>query len=307
MGEVHEGEAVGSWRTSYELVKKLGRGGFSTIHLVKETKSGTLFAAKRANLVAATSETRLRSMREVKVHSTLQPHPFLVKFHEAYIAKGSRESFIVMEYCSGGDLFSRLRDHAVRKVRIPEGTIAEWFTSIVLAISHMHKLSLVHGDLKSANVLFAEDGSIRICDFGMCDKPAAPHRQQALKRLHEVNGTPDYMSPELLPPSFGAPSFATDLWATGVLLYEMAALRLPFGGDGGGGRTLENIAERITKHPHDPLPGGCSAALESTVAALLSKKPAGRPTTVQLLESSFCAQALPSLQASPSCARFSLT
>lgn len=122
-----------------------------------------------------------------------------------------------------------------------------------------------------------------------------------------MNGTPDYMSPESLPPTFGPPSPATDMWAAGVLLYEMAALRLPFGGDGGGGRGLEDTAERIIKHPHDPLPGGCSAALEATISALLSKKPSGRPLAAQLLASPFCSQAIPTLQAHPSCSRFSLS
>eukprot|EP00727_Mastigamoeba_balamuthi_P006559 m51a1_g2523 putative protein kinase domain protein (719) ;mRNA; f:225399-227848 len=279
----------GNWKDTYEVVKQIGRGGFSKIFLVRRKDTGGLFAAKRTDLAAAAAESRLKAVNEMKVHSSIPDHPFIVPFYEAY-HKANSVAVIIMRHCDGGDLYTVIQNTAAKGEHIPEPQIAEWFVEITLAVQHLHYCKYLHADLKSANILL-HNGLVQLCDFGMTDRPVQSHKREALKHHKEINGTPDYMSPEQL--NYAPPSTATDVWALGILLYEMAALKLPF-----SGRTLAEKAEHIQKHPYETLPP-VSTQLATLIATILSKRPQVRPTTAQILGSAFCEETTRRLLESP--------
>ncbi len=100
-----------------------------------------------------------------------------------------------------------------------------WFSQLLLAVDYLHSLNLIHQDLKSANVFMNQDFRVQLGDFGMVGAPLQAIKAVRLfKEKQEVNGTYQYMSPELL--QYEPPSFRSDCWALGVILYEVGCIYL---------------------------------------------------------------------------------
>ena len=146
---------------------------------------------------------------------------------------------------------------------------------IAAALAHAHERGVVHRDLKSANVVITPEGHAKVLDFGLAsrapqgDLSEATRSLEALDSSNAIAGTLHYMAPELLRGE--AADARSDLWALGVLLYEMAAGKLPF-----QGRTGFELTSAILRENPGPLPAHVPASLRSIIQRCLAKEPGRR-------------------------------
>jgi len=169
-------------------------------------------------------------MQEAKLLEA-QDHPNIIQFIEVFKSKKG-ELCIVMDYANGGDLKSELENRAKGKEDaagnrdgvkqyLTEDELLTWFTQICLALKYIHDKKILHRDLKSQNIFLTKQGMIKLGDFGIARVLSCTQ-----SRAYTYVGTPYYLSPELIRNKDY--SFGADIWALGVLLYEMAALEMPF-------------------------------------------------------------------------------
>ncbi|KAA0172987.1 hypothetical protein FNF27_05478 [Cafeteria roenbergensis] len=202
-----------------EIGKKLGGGGFAVVFLARWR--GKQVAAKVLVDPKISDELRTEFLNELRVMKSLH-HPGIVRCVAA-CSTPPRMAF-VMELC-GDSLFSVLHTPAEchwrgAAKRIPEAQTVRWATGVAEAIAFLHAQSprIVHRDLKSHNLLLAADGRLKLCDFGLVHHP------------EPGAGTPQYMAPELLAGARSGFSDRVDVFAFGVLLWEMLARRVPYAG-----------------------------------------------------------------------------
>jgi NIMA (never in mitosis gene a)-related kinase len=195
-------------------------------------------------------------------------HPNIIRFHEVYKTK-HRKLCIVMEYADGGDLAGKIE--AQRGVPMDENTILSIFVQTCLAIKHMHDRKVLHRDLKTQNVFLTASSMVKLGDFGIAKVLSA-----TADRAKTFVGTPYYLSPEIVR---GLPyGFKSDIWALGVVLYEMCALKPPF-----RAQSMQGLAERIVQANFPQLSEQYSPELRALVGRLLSREPENRPTIYDIL------------------------
>ncbi len=255
----------------YRIVREVGHSAHgATMYLAEDPRSGTPVALKTVMLVD--EPARQRFMREARACHALD-HPGIVKwlaYGEAR-AHGGGVGWIAMEWLPGADL-SRYTEPTRL---LPEPVALLVAARIAQALAHAHERGVIHRDLKPANVrIDLVTDSLRITDFGSAWMDDANRTRSGV-----MIGTPAYMSPEQL--AGAAVDARSDLYALGVLLYELLTGRLPFSG-GSMGSLLRRIA-------HDPAPDlrvsrpDCPSLMADVMARLLAKHPSQRQTDGQRL------------------------
>jgi NIMA (never in mitosis gene a)-related kinase len=177
----------------------------------------------------------------------------------------------VMDYAEGGDLYNRVAKQRKAQQNFPENQIVRWFTQGSLALKHLHERHVLHRDLKSQNLFLTASGRLRIGDFGIAkvlDSTAAFAKTTI--------GTPYYLSPEICQER--PYSWSSDVWAMGCILYEMAALRVPF-----DAANIRALVTKITRGPMPVVPSRYSADLQRLCGDLLQREERKRPTSTDVL------------------------
>ncbi len=257
----------------YEISRCLGAGGMGEVYLARDTRLERQVALKiLPDAVAGDPERMRRFVREAKAASAVT-HPNLAHIYEIGEADGVH--FIAMEYVEGETLAQRLG----RTTRFPSAEVARIGGEVAAALAAAHAHGVVHRDLKPANVMLDAGGRVKLLDFGVAKiLPAVAGdtgtQLDTLTRteLGTVVGTFSYMSPEQLRGAAIDPR--TDLFALGVILFELAAGRRPFEGSS----ALE-LADRILHEPCPPLhqlDRRIPRRLAQIVARLLAKEPGER-------------------------------
>jgi predicted Ser/Thr protein kinase len=251
-------EVIGSlFNERYHLDAELGRGGMSIVYRARDTLLKRDVAVKVMSAAALGSEGRARLLHEAQSAAQLN-HPNIVSVHDAGEADGS--PFIVMELVEGESLHDR-RPEAL-------DDILAMARQVCAALEHALTSGIIHRDLKPENVLLARDGTAKLVDFGLARSVAS-----RLTSEGTIVGTVFYLAPELaLGQDFDG---RADLYALGVMLYELTTGQLPFMAD-------DPVAV-ITQHLHAPAvpPRAKNAeippALDALIVRLLSKDPQDRP------------------------------
>ena len=203
-----------------EVLEELGRGGMGVVYLARQPSLDRLVALKllprELGQDPAFSE---RFSREARALARLD-HPNVVTIHDSGTAGGY--SYFLMEYVDG----STLRDLMQADALTP-GEALELLPQICAGLQFAHEQGLVHRDLKPENLLVTDDGRVKIADFGLA-KLLGPERAGATLTLtHQVMGTPHYMAPEQI--RGGEVDRRADVYALGVVLYELLTGELPIG------------------------------------------------------------------------------
>ncbi|OEH80351.1 NEK kinase [Cyclospora cayetanensis] len=204
----------------YEQLGIIGRGATSIIYLVRRLSDLKLLALKEICLGVFSPRERAMTMNEIAIMRHLGDPP-MISYTDSWLEGDTLK--IIMEYPGGGTLYDCIQIYKKLRKPIPFELIAKWTASLAVGLEILHMHNIIHRDLKGQNVLLTEDLDIRLCDFGV-SKLLSAKTMMARTAI----GTPFFMSPEV---SSGTPySTPSDLWALGVLLYEVLHLRRPFDG-----------------------------------------------------------------------------
>ena len=206
--ETFVGKVEGKLEDKYEIIKEIGSGGFSRCLEVKNKTTGLLFACKELPKKKLSDYEGL--MREVNLMIKLD-HPNIIKLYEVY--ENENNIYLIMELCTGGELFDRIVDNTEKEIQFTEKQAAEIFKQMMSAINYCHKNGIVHRDLKPENLLYLtkdENSPIKVIDFGMSKRFDSKHF------MSEKVGTAYYISPEVLQGKYDE---KCDIWSAGVILY----------------------------------------------------------------------------------------
>jgi tetratricopeptide (TPR) repeat protein len=250
-------------RDRYRLDSELGRGGMGTVYRATDLELQREVAVKILSAASHTSDGRQRLIREARAAAALN-HPHIVTIHDVGEAAGL--PFLVMELVAGPRLSQAKPTELSRVVNIA--------VQICAALEHAHAASIVHRDLKPDNVLLSgpsQASNVKLADLGL----ALPADGARISRVGVIVGTAAYMAPEQ---ALGQPvDGRSDLYALGVVLYELTTGRLPFTGDD----PLTVISQHVHAHVVPPrvLRPDLPLALETIIVRLLAKDPAQRFST----------------------------
>ena len=253
--------APGGMVSQYELVERLGGGGMGVVYKAMDRRLRRFVALKfLPPSLGEERELKLRFMQEAKAIAFLD-HPNLCTIHEVEEWENG-QLFLVMPYYEGETLRQKIAAGP-----LPFAEVVDYGAQIARGLAHAHDAGVVHRDIKPANIVVTPGGRVKILDFGV-----AKLRDTSLTQTGAVLGTLSYMSPEQ---GSGEPvDHRTDLWALGVVLYEMVTGRPPFAADSREG--LFYAIQYRDPVRMDGLRPGVPPALEEVVSRLLEKRPAGR-------------------------------
>jgi len=220
----------------YHIVEELGKGGMGRVYRAVDTKLNEEVALKLIRPEIARDERTLeRFQNELKIARKIS-HRHVGRMYELMEEKGVH--FITMEYVAGQDLRGLIRQTGQLTAR----KAISITTQVLGGLAEAHRLGVVHRDLKPSNIIVDREGSARIIDFGIARAAAT----KGMTGAGAIIGTPEYMSPEQVE---GKPAdLRADLYALGVILFEMVTGRPPFEGE----TPLAVAVQHKTDPPPDP-------------------------------------------------------
>mgnify|MGYP002624748328 CR=1 FL=1 len=202
----------------YIIKNTIGKGTFSTVKLGENIKTKQKVAIKILNKEKIKAKEDLdRINREIKILQMMD-HPNIIKTYK--ISQNTKNFFIIMEYCDGGELFN----YIVEKEKLDENEASMFFYQLISALEYIHSLGITHRDLKPENLLLVKNKIIKIIDFGLSNY------FNGEKQLETPCGSPSYASPEIIKGE-AYNGFNIDIWASGIILFAMLCGYLPFDDD----------------------------------------------------------------------------
>lgn len=249
----------------YRIIKEIGHGGMSTVYLAEREALDQLVALKvMAPELAANRSFGERFMREGKTVGKLGHSGVLTIFD---IGVSGHYYYMALEYVAGGDLKKRIRKGAL------DGTLSlKILEQVAAALGFAHNKGFIHRDVKPENILFRENGTVVISDFGIAK---AVGSGSSLTGTGMTIGTPHYMSPEQA--KGAAVDHRTDLYSLGVVFYEMLTGRVLY--------EAENSIAIAFAHVHNPIPDLPEALgiYQPFLNQLLAKEPSDRFATAEVM------------------------
>ncbi len=258
---------IGLELSHYRILEKIGSGGMGVVYLARDSHLDRDVALKLLHPGTISDETvRHRFHNEALALSKLN-HPNIATIHDFDTQRGT--DFLVMEYIPGSPLSTKLAAGP-----LPESEVLALTLQLVDGLIAAHDHSIIHRDLKPANLLITNDSRLKILDFGLAKLrlPVTESVTQSQLESHSIAGTFPYMAPEQL--LGGDLDARTDLYATGLILYEMATGQRPFA-ELPSGKLLDAILHRDPIPPRQ-LKSKLSFELEHIISKCLEKAPADR-------------------------------
>ncbi|MEZ4590064.1 MAG: protein kinase [Chloroflexota bacterium] len=251
----------------YELLERIGSGGMSVVYKAKDRALGRIVAIKMMHESFTSDEGFLKRFQQEAHAAANLAHPNIVTVHD--IGQDGFKHYIVMEFVEGQTLKQIIRSYDGHPV--PINRALDLVIQVCNGIGYAHRANLVHCDVKPQNVIVTVDERVKVADFGIARAISTNTQQQ----VSQIWGTPQYFSPEQA--AGDAPTPASDVYAIGIILFEMLTGRLPF--------AAESHTAMALKHLHTPPPlvtefnPAIPSQLAQIINKLLAKEPAGRYRT----------------------------
>lgn len=194
----------------FQRLETIGKGAYGSVHKGLHIPTGNIVALKIINL--DTSDDDVGDIqREVALLSQLRDAPNVTKYFGCFL-DGPRV-WIAMEFAQGGSVLSLMK--ASKDGCIEEKYVAVIVREVLIGLSYLHKVPVIHRDMKAANVLVTATGKVMICDFGVSALLATTSSKR-----NTLTGTPYWMAPEVVQT---VPAYDTkaDIWSLGIMIYEM--------------------------------------------------------------------------------------
>ena len=246
----------------YKIQSLIGTGGMAAVYLAKDLILDRLVAIKVLRLDFRQNDDAMRRFRREALSATQLIHPNIVGVYD--VGQSQEMNYIVMEYVEGTDLKDYVRKrgalHPIEAVRI--------MMQIVSAIAAAHQNRIIHRDIKPQNILIDKEGNVKITDFGI----AVALSDTSLTQTNTLLGSVHYLSPEQA--RGGMATIQTDIYALGIVLYELLTGKVPFDG--------ESAVSIALKHFQEPLPSIVNPiamvpqSLENIVLKATAKDPINR-------------------------------
>lgn len=252
----------------YELLERIGSGGMSVVYKAKDRALGRIVAVKMMHESFTNDKGFLKRFQQEAHAAANLAHPNIVTVHD--IGQDAYKHYIVMEFVEGQTLKEIVRSY--NDESMPISRTLDLIIQVCNGIGYAHRANLVHCDVKPQNIIVTVDERVKVADFGIA---RAISTATQVQQVSQVWGTPQYFSPEQA--AGDAPTPASDVYAIGIILFEMLTGHLPF--------AAESHTAMALKHLHTPPPlvtefnPAVPSQLAQIINKLLAKEPAGRYRT----------------------------
>ena len=253
----------------YLIQEKLGIGSYGTVYKVTKKDSNNIYVIKQISLFGLTAEEIKDVKLEAKILHSIKS-PYVVKYFDSFEEKNFLN--IVMEYCDGGDLGKFIEEKKADNESLNEDLIWILFIKITIGLAAIHKLKILHRDLKTLNIFLTKNLGVKIGDLGVAK--ILSHSGSFAKTLI---GTPYYLSPELCEEK--PYNDKSDIWALGCILYELCTYKHPFNAKSQGGLIL-----KILESEPEPIGNNYSKDLQKIINNIFEKKMEKRPSCQDILK-----------------------
>ncbi len=246
-----------TFQHEYRIVDIIGEGGMGRVYRALQTARNRVVAIKV--LTASDSIAVQRAINEARIQQGLQ-HPNIVEFYEQI--EWDARPCLVMEYVEGVTLAEQLRHHGA----MPMATALSVLSQIVSAVAYLHEHDIIHRDIKASNIRLTPDGGAKLLDFGIAKNEFTPQ----LTQTGFVVGTVEYLAPEQI--NSGKADERSDIWALGILLFEMLTGSVPFTAN-----TFGTLYQQINRASFTlPSESHVPRAVAKLITRCLKKDPAER-------------------------------
>ena len=243
----------------------LGKGAYGEVQLVQHVRSKIQYALKIIRKEQINSQTPIEIfLREISIHKSLV-HPNIARLYDHL--EDRQKIYLILEYVEKGSVSNLLK----KKIKLSEMEACEIFKQVCVGVSFLHEHQIIHRDIKSENLLISKDGTVKLCDFGWC--------AYGLQPRGTFCGTADYMAPEMS--TSETYNHKVDVWALGILLYELVHGRPPFLGVS----IFDKLQEIETGNI--PIRSSTSPELTHLIHSILNKNPDERPEVKEILKNTW--------------------
>ena len=263
----------------YIIKETLGKGSYGIVYKVQKKNTNEIYVIKQITLKGLSSKEKNEVRQEAKILSSINSD-FVVKYYDSF--EENNNINIVMEYCDEGDLHNFILKKREENKLIEEKLIWNLFIKMTIGLAHIHKMKILHRDLKTMNIFLKSGFQVKIGDLGVA--------KVLLKNsfAKTLIGTPYYLSPEICQEK--PYNNKSDVWALGCILYELCTFKHPFEAKSQGAlilKIMSNTPDNINKY--------YSKELNNLIFLLLEKDSEKRPNCVEILKYDFVLDKVKSL------------
>ncbi|KAI9319389.1 kinase-like domain-containing protein [Dichotomocladium elegans] len=254
----------GTPSTQYQLGNCIGKGQFGSVYKALDLATGEIVAVKRLQLNEDGGALDEEIMKEVSLLQTLS-HTNVISY--LGFVRSKNHINIILEFAENGSLMSTLKAFGA----FPEKLVASFCVKILNGLEYLHANSVVHCDLKAANILTTKTGDVKLTDFGVS-------LNMKLKENSDdgvVSGTPNWMAPEVIELKGATPK--SDIWSLGCTIHELATGKPPY-----ANLIAMSAMFRIVEDDAPPLPDDISSDMKDFLLSCFQKDPEKRPSAAEL-------------------------
>lgn len=259
----------------------LGRGAYGKVYECLNLNNGQIHAVKHIELQGEPAQIakEVENLRtEISMLMTLS-HKNIIKYLQTEVSPDMSSVYIVLEYISGGSI----RDLLNRFIVFDEHLVKIYTKQLLKGLAFLHSKRILHRDIKGANILVSQDGTLKLSDFGACKRMSSAQLDEDLVISRSLRGSPYWMAPEIAKRT--GHSFSADVWSVGCTVIEMLVGKPPWSDRSSSSREVLEIIRNTESPPR--IPPEISESCADFLGKCLRVDPCERPTAKELIKCAF--------------------